>query len=72
LTTLAQRNGGKYPAMQVESIIRFGAGAHAAHGTQTMPVWGPIFGSMDASSRLSEVQLRITNLTHYLGTLQVK
>jgi hypothetical protein len=74
LTTLAQRNGGKYPATKVETVIRFGAEAHFAHGSQNMPVWGPIFGSMTATSGTTspEVQLRIANLTHYLGTLQVK
>ena len=72
LTTLAQRNGGKYPAMQVQTILHFGAEAHAAHGSQDMPVWGPIFGSMSESSNSSEVQLRIANLTNYLETLQVK
>jgi mono/diheme cytochrome c family protein len=72
LTTLAHRNGGKYPATQVATVLRFGAEANAAHGSDDMPVWGPIFGSMYESSRSPEVQLRITELTHYLGTLQVK
>jgi mono/diheme cytochrome c family protein len=72
LTTLAHRNGGKYPATQVETVLRFGAEAYGVHGSQEMPVWGPIFGSMYESSRSPEVQLRITKLTHYLGTLQVK
>ena len=72
LTTLAQRNGGKYPAEHVMTVIRFGAGTHAAHGSQDMPVWGPIFGSMHQSSASPEVQLRISNLSRYLGTLQVK
>ena len=72
LTELAQRNGGKYPEAYVETVIRFGAPANAAHGSEDMPVWGPIFGSMSGSSRSPEVQLRITNLARYLGTLQVK
>ena len=72
LTTLAQRNGGKYPESRVATVIRFGAGTHVAHGSQDMPVWGPIFGSMHRSSASPEVQLRINNLAHYLGTLQVK
>lgn len=72
LTTLAQRNGGKYPGMRVQSVLRFGADAHGAHGTQDMPVWGPLFGSLSGTSNSSEVQLRIVNLTHYLETLQVK
>jgi mono/diheme cytochrome c family protein len=72
LTSLARRNGGKYPEAHVETVIRFGAEANAAHGSEDMPVWGPIFGSMSGSSRSPEVQLRISKLAHYLGTLQVK
>jgi mono/diheme cytochrome c family protein len=72
LTELARHNGGKYPEAYVETVIRFGAPANAAHGSEEMPVWGPIFGSMSGSSRSPEVQLRITNLARYLGTLQVK
>lgn len=72
LTTLAQRNGGKYPATHVMNAIRFGAEAHVAHGSQDMPIWGPIFGSMHQSSASPEVQLRLANLSHYLETLQVK
>jgi mono/diheme cytochrome c family protein len=72
LTTLAQRNGGKYPASRVAAVIRFGAEAHAAHGSPDMPIWGPIFGGMHQSSASPEVQLRINNLSHYLETLQAK
>lgn len=38
LTTLAQRRGGKYPAMYVESVLRFGAETYPAHGTKDMPI----------------------------------
>ncbi|HEU4635862.1 MAG TPA: c-type cytochrome [Edaphobacter sp.] len=72
LTTLAQRNGGKFPQQHVAAVIRFGAEAHAAHGSPDMPIWGPIFGGMHQSSASPEVQLRINNLSHYLETLQVK
>lgn len=72
LTTLAQRNGGKYPAAHVDAVIRFGAEAPVAHGTLTMPTWGPMFGAMHQSTNSPEVRLRISNLTQYLGTLQVK
>jgi mono/diheme cytochrome c family protein len=67
LTTLAQSNGGKYPADHVASVLRFGTGSTIAHGSKDMPIWGPLFSSMNNT----EV-LRINNLTHYLQTLQVK
>jgi len=69
LTTLAQRNGGKYPADHVASVLRFGTGGLIAHGSKDMPIWGPLFSSMGSSSTEA---LRISNLTHYLQTLQVK
>jgi len=73
LTTLAQGHGGKYPETYVESVLKFGTGTHAAHGSQDMPIWGPVFNSMNPNQVMSSTsQLRITNLAHYIGTLQVK
>jgi len=71
LTTLAQRHGGKYPSEYVESVLRFGAENFPAHGNKEMPIWGPVFKSMPRGSESTEA-LRISNLTQYLGTLQVK
>lgn len=71
LTTLSKRHGGKYPAHYVKSVLRFGAGNLLAHGNQDMPIWGPIFRSMPTTDKIT-VSARITNLTHYLETLQVK
>ena len=69
LTTLAKNNGGKYPADHVASVLRFGTGGLIAHGSKDMPIWGPLFSAMGSSSTET---LRISNLTHYLETLQVK
>jgi mono/diheme cytochrome c family protein len=70
LTTLAQKNGGKYPGMHVTSIIR-GEGNLAAHGSKDMPVWGPLFWHLSQGHE-GEVQQRIANLNHYIETLQAK
>jgi mono/diheme cytochrome c family protein len=70
LTTLAQQNGGKFPALKVMSILR-GQAKLAAHGSQEMPVWGPVFWRM-SQGHASEVQQRVANLTKYLESLQVK
>src|SRR5438045_2509154 len=40
LTTLAQKNGGKYPAPHVAAVIK-GQATTASHGSQDMPIWGP-------------------------------
>ena len=70
LTTLAQSNGGKYPSAHVASVIR-GQASVASHGTQDMPVWGPLFSSLSKGND-AQVQQRISNLVSYIATLQAK
>jgi len=69
LTTLAQRHDGKFPSDYVTNVLRNGVKA-PAHGDMEMPVWGPLFSTMDQNEAL--VNLRITNLTNYIKTLQAK
>ena len=70
LTRLAKRNGDKYPDMKVMAVLR-GEATVAAHGTQEMPVWGPVFWHM-SQGHPSEVQQRIANLNNYLKSIQEK
>jgi mono/diheme cytochrome c family protein len=70
LTVLSKNNGGKYPALKVNSTIR-GTNDLPAHGSKEMPVWGPLFWNMSHGHQ-SEVQQRVANLTRYIETLQVK
>ena len=70
LTLLSKNNGGKYPSLKVSSSIR-GESATPAHGSKDMPVWGTLFWSM-SSGHEGEVQQRVTNLTHYIESLQAK
>lgn len=70
LTMLAKINGGKYPSMKVTSILR-GQAKVVAHGTQTMPVWGPVFWKI-SQGKEAEVQQRIANLNRYIESLQAK
>ncbi|HVO82165.1 MAG TPA: cytochrome c [Terriglobales bacterium] len=70
LTTLAKKNGGKYPDMRVTSILR-GQASVVAHGSQEMPVWGPLFWHMSQGHPV-EVQQRIANLNSYIKSLQEK
>jgi mono/diheme cytochrome c family protein len=70
LTTLAQKNGGKYPTAHVAAVIR-GQAATPSHGSEDMPIWGPLFSSISQGHE-GEVQQRITNLANYIETLQVK
>src|SRR5574337_173408 len=76
LTTLAQRNGGVFPAERTFAMIE---GAGAGHGARAMPVWGLDF-TTQANEQLPDmpynqakfVRERITALVAYLNTLQVK
>jgi len=70
LTTLAQRNNGKFPSDHVYQIIR-GDVNMPAHGNKEMPVWGPVFLAMSAAHP-AQVQMRLTNLAKYLESLQQK
>jgi mono/diheme cytochrome c family protein len=70
LTLLSKANGGKYSALKVASTIR-GTSDLPAHGSKDMPVWGPLFWSI-SNGHDSEVQQRVTNLTHYVESLQAK
>jgi mono/diheme cytochrome c family protein len=72
LTLLSRNNGGTYPAVHVEAVLRFGT-KNSAHGTTQMPVWGPVFDRMDPNSgQTNENVLRISNLSEYLESIQAK
>lgn len=70
LTTLARRNGGKFPYEHVSDVLHFGT-RMLSHGSSGMPIWGPIFGSMDNYDEVA-VRKRIKDLSDYLASLQQK
>ena len=70
LTSLAKKSGGKYPASHVAAVIR-GQAMTASHGSQDMPIWGPLFSSISQGHE-GQVQQRISNLVGYIETLQTK
>ena len=70
LTTLTRRNQGKYPDARVAENIQGEALSHA-HGTADMPVWGPVFRTLDSRSE-GATKIRVYNLVKYIGTLQAK
>jgi len=72
LTQMAKKNGGKFPANSLASTLKFGGGGAAgAHGSADMPVWGPLFQSLDRFHDTA-VQQRVSNLVSYIETIQVK
>lgn len=74
LTTLAARNGGKFPMLELVHIIDGRTGLRG-HGSQ-MPVWGDRFSQQaatDASGDYSNVYAargKILSIVLYLETLQ--
>jgi mono/diheme cytochrome c family protein len=71
LTKIARRNGGVFPRERVTAFIaNDGAVLSPAHGTSDMPVWGPVFRSLDPSD--TKATIRITNLVAHVESLQVR
>lgn len=68
LTMLSKMNGGTFPSGHVYEVINGRAGS-PAHGSQEMPVWGPVFRQL-SSGHQAELQQRITNVTNYIRSLQ--
>jgi mono/diheme cytochrome c family protein len=68
LTRLARRRNGVFPRRDVEAIIR--GVSIAAHGSEEMPVWGPIFKALDPSD--ARVGARIESLALHLESIQQK
>ncbi|HYA61812.1 MAG TPA: cytochrome c [Candidatus Sulfotelmatobacter sp.] len=70
LTQLTKTHDGKFPANHLAAVLKFGSGP-GAHGSKEMPVWGPLFQSLDKYHDTA-VQQRISNLVEFIETLQVK
>jgi mono/diheme cytochrome c family protein len=68
MTTLAARNGGRFPEARVERIIQSGE-VLRGHGSADMPAWGDAFTRTEGTGA-STPQEAIRNLTHYLWSLQ--
>lgn len=69
LTTLAKRHDGKFPDDLVANVLRNGVKA-PAHGDAKMPIWGQLFSKLDSDPVV--VDMRISNLTTYVKSLQIK
>ncbi len=69
LTQLARKNNGKYPDSHVAQVLK--EGGPGAHGSAEMPVWGPLFRSLDKYHDAA-VQQRVSNLVTYIEKMQAK
>jgi mono/diheme cytochrome c family protein len=69
LTTLSARNDGKFPEARVYQFIK-GDAEVSAHGSRDMPIWGDLFRQLNTESGVAN--MRISNLTDYLKSIQAK
>ena len=67
LTQIAKNNNGRFPALQIKSMIE-GDNAPMAHGTRDMPMWGPLFKGAEGNAS----ELRLKNIVDYLESIQAK
>ncbi|MDE3186159.1 MAG: cytochrome c [Acidobacteriota bacterium] len=70
LTELRKQNRGRFPDSHIVAVLEFGTEV-PAHGSNLMPVWGPILGKMDQANS-QQKQLRISNLSRYLESIQAQ
>jgi len=70
LTVLSRNNGGKFPELKFQNVLKISSPL-AAHGSSEMPMWGPIFRSLESGSE-GYVQMRIYNLMKHVEGMQAK
>lgn len=70
LTGLSRNHHGAFPDTHIVAVLEFGATVRA-HGSAEMPVWGPILSKMNIANA-QDKQLRISNLSHYIESIQGK
>lgn len=70
LRTIAKRSKGKFPLADIETAILTGKGARGGHGSEEMPVWGPVFRKVENDQDVGLVRVR--RLAEYVASLQVK
>jgi mono/diheme cytochrome c family protein len=70
LTRLAADNGGTFPRERIVSLVSGRGRSVPAHGSSDMPVWGPIFRSLDVRAGYDEI--RVANIVSYLESIQLK
>lgn len=70
LTILAEKSGGKLNKLAMQDTILGTKKQTPAHGSTDMPIWGPVFRSMNADPNIAK--LRVQNLVDYIESIQVK
>jgi hypothetical protein len=68
LRRIAARNGGAFPSEELQGFVAGNERLVPAHGSREMPVWGPIFQSLEPHDRLTRI--RIENVVRFLESIQ--
>ena len=69
LTRLTIAHGGKFPVGAVRQLLG-GGSSTPAHGSEEMPIWGPVFRAMHPNESIAK--LRVDNLLRYVESIQEK
>jgi mono/diheme cytochrome c family protein len=69
LRSLARRNGGVFPAVDVTAYID-GRQTAAAHGERQMPIWGDVFRGPEQGTAERTTRRRIAALVDFIESLQ--
>ena len=67
LREISRSNNGQFPGLKVQESITMDHEV-GAHGSREMPVWGPVFRSIETGDSIW--RLRVQNLTLYIRSIQ--
>ena len=70
LTMIAKKSGGKFNAVAVRDMIKGADREMPSHGSKDMPIWGPVFRSLQGDPNVAE--LRVNNLVDYIKSIQAQ
>ena len=70
LTLISQRRGGKFPYQRVKDIIDREQTGLLSQGDREMPIWWPIFHSVESDQNWGEVRLDAS--TRHVESIQQK
>lgn len=71
LTLLARMNHGKYPDSHVATMVRYGTD-NTVNSSAYMPAWGTLLAKLTNVNKQQETDLRISNLSRYVHSIQVR
>lgn len=70
LRTISKRHKGVFPMEEIEKMIIEGKSERGGHGSEEMPVWGPVFRRVENDRDLGLVRVR--RVAEFLKSIQTK